>query len=317
VHYLELPDLAGRQRERRANMKSCKAIYSIATAVLCVVLAVTGTSAVWAQARTTPVEVKNQVGLDPANNTVKAVQSGSWTATVAGTLAATQSGEWNVGITGTPGVTQSGTWNVGITGTPAVGIDPANNTVKAAQSGTWNVNVANAPNVSVTNTPNVAVTNIPTVNINGTPNVAVTNTPTVNINSTNNTVKAPTQWNKIRLWTTDQVIAHTGTIQSANLQTAGYKEIRACIGSNSSGASLYVYVWGKTGAGSGSWAPLGKGNFAIPPANFISLGANFAPESGTCVFSFPVVSDEMLISMSNNTGGSVTVYSTSWVYLVN
>jgi len=268
-------------------MKSCKAIYSISTAVLCVVLAVTVTSAVWAQARTTPVEVKNQISIT-GNPGVS--QYGTWNVgltgtpnvNVGGTLAATQSGTWNVGITGNPLVGQFGAWNVGITGNPGV-----------TQSGPWNVGISN------------------------TPNVAVTNTPTVNISSTNNTVKAPTQWNKIRLWTTDQVIANTGTIQSANLTTAGYKEIRACIGSNSSGASLYVYVWGKSGAGSGSWVPLGKGNFAIPPANFISLGANFAPESGTCVFSFPVVSDEMLISMSNNTGGSVTVYSTSWVYLVN
>ena len=279
-------------------MKSCKAIYSIFTAVLCVILAVTGTSAVWAQARTTPVEVKNQVGIDAANNTVKAEQSGSWTANVVGTLAATQSGIWNVGITGNPLVGQYGTWNVGITGNPGV-----------TQSGPWNV--------GFTGTPNVNVANIPTVNINGTPNVSVTNTPTVNISSTNNTVKAPTQWNKIRLWTTDQVIAHMVTIQSATLTTAGYKEIRACIGSNSypSGASLYVVVWGKTGAG--SWAPLGEGSFAIPPANFISLGANFAPESGLCVFSFPVVSDEMIISIVNGTGGSVTIYSYSWVYLVN
>ena len=233
-------------------MKSCKAIYSVFTAVLCVVLAVTGTSAVWAQARTTPVEVKNQIG-----------------------------------ITGNPGVSQYGTWNVGLTGTP-------------------NVNVANTPlSVGITGTANVSVTN--------NPNVSVTNTPTVNISSTNNTVKAPTQWNKVQLWTSHQVLAIGGYTDTAYFSTAGYKEIRACIASNSSSANLQVLV---AALGFGQSVVVAEGNFA-PPANFISLGGNLTCTDYKCIFSLPVMSDAMSIYIFNNTGGSVTIYSYSWVYLVN
>ena len=285
-------------------MKSCKAIYSISTAVLCVVLAVTGTSAVWAQARTTQVEVNNQVGIDPANNTVKAEQSGSWLANVAGTLAATQSGIWNVGITGIPYVAQSGTWNVGLTGDPSVSI-----------AGTPNVNVANTPTVNITGTPNVNVANTPTVSIAGTPNVNVTNTPTVNISSTNNTVKAPTQWNKIQLWTTNQVLPDSMGASSPYLTTTGYKEIRACIESSSSNTNLKVHLLAKNGAGAYSY--VATGSFAVPTANFISLGGNLTCPTYSCIFSFPVIADMMYIVISNLTGGSITVFNTSWVYLVN
>jgi hypothetical protein len=91
--------------------------------------------------RTTPVTVKNLLGIDPNNNTVKAQQLGAW----------------NVNITGSATVTQSGSWSVGLTGSP-------------------NVTIANSPSVTITNTPNVSVANIPTVKIDSTTNSVATPT---------------------------------------------------------------------------------------------------------------------------------------------
>ncbi|OFX16082.1 MAG: hypothetical protein A2Z18_05295 [Armatimonadetes bacterium RBG_16_58_9] len=216
--------------------------------VAAVCLAALLPSQVWAEGRTTPVEVKNPVSIDATSNTVKAEQSGSWTTTVAGTPAVAQSGAWNVGISGTP-----------------------------------NMNVAN--------------------------------TPTVNISSTNNTVAAPTVWQKVQPWTTDQVLADGQFTTSPFIQTAGYKEFRACIGSSSSSANLRVHVLAKNGAGAYT-TTVAIGNFATP-ANFISDNSNFSCPAGRSIFSFPVLSDVMYLQVSNSTGGSVTVYNWSWVYLVN
>jgi hypothetical protein len=59
-----------------------------------------------------------------------------------------------------------------------------------------------------------------------------------------------------------------------------------------------------------------QGNFATP-ANFISDNSNFSCPFGRSIFSFPVLSDVMYMQVFNSTGGSVTVYNWSWVYLVN
>jgi len=101
------------------------------------------------------VDVKRTVSvalgsaLPAGSNVIGGVtQSGTWTATVSGTVAATQSGTWNVGLsTGSNvigSVTQSGTWNVGsITTLPALPTG-ANVIGAVTQSGIWNVSVNSA-----------------------------------------------------------------------------------------------------------------------------------------------------------------------------
>ena len=70
----------------------------------------------------------------------------------------------------------------------------------------------------------------------------------------------------------------------------------------------------KTGAG--GYDAVAIGNFA-PPASFISNNSNFTCPTNWSIFSFPVLSDTMYISIINWTGGTVTIYNWSWVYLVN
>lgn len=85
------------------------------------------------QARTTPVDVKNPVSIDstnnivkalidPLGNTVKAIQSGTWSVNVNGTP--------TVAVTNTPSITVSGTPNVAVTNSPTVKISAVDNNVK-------------------------------------------------------------------------------------------------------------------------------------------------------------------------------------------
>ncbi|MBI2844672.1 MAG: hypothetical protein HYX78_14860 [Armatimonadetes bacterium] len=234
-------------------------------AASCAIATVFSTVPGQAQARTTPVEVTNLLGIDPNNNTVKAQQLGAWTVSLSGTAAVTQSGSWSVGITGTP-------------------------------------------NMNVANTPNVNVANIPMVKIDSATN-------TVKIDSNANTVKTPTQRNMVQLWTTNQTVNNGGIIFSAWISASGYKEMRFVIRSSSSSENLLVHIIPTSPTGSGYY--LGRANFAAASGSSFATGGNWVAEGGTCVFSMPVVADLYVLQLKNNTGGTVTVYDSSWAYLVN
>lgn len=97
-----------------------KNLFNIVCILLAsVVLGIAMVTPVLAQERSTPVTVQNAVDIDPANNTVKAQQSGTWNTTVSG----------SVSVSNTPNVSVTNTPNVNIANTPTVAISSTNNTV--------------------------------------------------------------------------------------------------------------------------------------------------------------------------------------------
>lgn len=261
------------------------------------------TVAAYAEARSTPVEVKNSplVRIDESGNRVVAFQNEPWSVS--------QSGAWSVGITNTPNVSVTNTPSVSVSNSPTVKIDGTTNTVKASQNGAWNVGVTGTAavtqsgtwNVGVSGTPNVNVANIPSVSVSNTPNVSVSNSPVVKIDNIQNVVSTPTRGAGFLLFTENQVIPIGGSIISPTFNCTGFKELRFLIESNWGASTLYTSVEFQSPLGSGYWSGVYTHYMTISPA----------------AFSAPVYGAYGRIRVTNNVGSPVTIYSQSWVYMVN
>ncbi|MBN1193218.1 MAG: hypothetical protein JXA36_05980 [Coriobacteriia bacterium] len=275
------------------------------------ILSAIGATPLWAVARTTPVEILNTpfVGIDPDNCTVKAVQAEPWYMNILGTpnfnvansptvkidgttntvkidattntVKATQSGAWNVGITGTPSVAQSGTWNVGVSSMPTVNV----NTHAVTQSGTWNVGINGTPGVSVSNTPSVTVSN----------------SPTVRIDSAANAVDTPTRGYAMLLFGSNQVIPTGSQAISSAFNCSGYKEVRFAISTNYAASTIYASVEFQSPLGATYWSSVYTQ----------SLNNHYT------AFCVPVYNASCRVRIVNNVGATATIYSESWVYMVN
>jgi hypothetical protein len=249
----------------------------------------------WAASRTTPVEVLNTpfVGIDASNSTVKAVQVEPW----------------YMNILGTP--------NFNVANSPTVKIDGTTNTVKAAQSGTWNVGVSSMPTVNVnthavtqSGTWNVGISGTPNVNIANTPSVNVSNSPTVKIDATTNAVDTPTKHNAVQIWSTNQTIANLSTLTSTWIACAGYDELRFLLQSDAMSNFITVYI-----------------EFRSPSTEFVPAkavvwssgvtGGAFHDGRATLAISCPVYGDWCQVKIDNNAGVPVTVFRSSYAYLVN
>ena len=267
-----------------------------------VILSAIGATPLWAMARTTPVEVMNNllVGIDAGNNIVQAVQRDPWYVGILGTpnfnvansptvkidgttntVKAAQSGTWSVGLTGTPSVAQSGTWNVGIIGTSSV-----------SQSGTWNIGVLGTPNVNIANTPAVTIAN--------TPSVSISNSPMVKIDPAVNTVDCPTKHNMIQLWATNQTLTSGMNLYSPAFSCAGYREVRALLWSGSGGANLQAYI-----------------TFQAPTGIFFRIASTTWASGNIVTCQCPVYGDQCQIEIYNGLGFDVSIKNGSYAYLVN
>lgn len=279
------------------NTRSITLIVAVIAAMSAV-----GPTTAWAVAgRTTPVEVVNKplVGIETGNNIVQSVQLDPWYVNILGTpnfnvansptvkidgttntVKSAQSGTWSVGLTGTPSVAQSGTWNVGVSSMPTVSV----NTHAVTQSGAWNVGINNTPDVNIANTPSVSVSNSPTVRIDAAANavVAASKHNTVQLSTSNVSIPASTSWN------------------SALIDCAGYKEIRALLWSNTLSADILVYVMVRS-----------------PSGNYMT--AKVVPFQGSAVMPINclVYGDTCKIMIWNDSSVEMTLYRDSYVYLVN
>jgi hypothetical protein len=173
------------------------------------------------------------------------------------------------------------------------------------------VATATAPAWSQARTTPVEVTNDPTVKIDSTQN-------TMKIDPANNVVAAPTQSKTILPWASDQTVAAGGWLYTSTIDCRGYKELRVVLKANSTSAFLeanYTLVIRPTPSSSVTFS-VGKGNFATATTPLTTQG-NFTPASYNCIFTVPVLSDECMIGIYNGTGGEVTMYRWSSIYLVN
>ncbi|MEN6584216.1 MAG: hypothetical protein ABFD54_17360 [Armatimonadota bacterium] len=191
-----------------------------------------------------------------------------------------------------------------------ISIDQSGNTVNAQQSGTWSVGIAGIPSVNVSNTPGVIITN--------TPNVNLINSPTVQIDAKYNSVKTATQSSAMKLWNENIFVAPSGDIWSNNIYCKGYKEARIVIklGPYSNDlAKVYVNVYVFTPDGFRTF--LGKIVFSSPTVKSISQG-DLEYGTDSCIFTVPVMSDNMIIQIFNGDVKQLPIYSRdTWVYLVN
>jgi hypothetical protein len=254
------------------------------TAIIIAVCMLLAAVAAQAQTRTTPVEVVNLIGIDPAANTVKAQQSGLWSIGIQGTLDAR------------------------LVESPTVKFDTTSNTVKAQQTGTWNVGISGTPSVAQSGSWNVG--------ISGTPNMNVSNIPTVRIHGADNVVSTPTRSAAIRLWTENQELATSTSLFGPHIDTRGYREMRVVLSSPVQSTSLVVQIWAGVPDTPNTrllaYADFGAG------AESLSTQANFRPAGGQSMFTIPVIADKMIIAIRNLTGSTVTIHGGScWVYLVN
>ncbi len=241
---------------------------------------------VWAAGRTTPVEVMNTplVAIDPNNSTVKAVQVDPW----------------YMNILGTP--------NFNVANSPTVKIDGTTNTVKAAQSGTWNVGVSSMPTVNVnthavtqSGTWNVGINNTPNVNVTNTASVNVSNTPAVRIDASANAVDTPTRGRALLLFGGNQVIPTGAGVTSASFDCSGYSELRFIVSTDFAGSAIKAVVEFQS--------PLGPSFWGI--ALMRSLTDTYT------AFSVPVYGGSCRLRITNNLGATATIWSESWVYMVN
>jgi hypothetical protein len=246
---------------------------------LCMLLAAV---AAQAQTRTTPVEVVNLIGIDPAANTVKAQQSGLWSVGIQGTLDAR------------------------LVESPTVKFDTTSNTVKAQQSGMWNV--------GITGTPTVAQSGAWNVGISGTPNVNVSNSPTVRVDAAHSSVSTPTGYRMVQLFSEDRVVAANGTVTTSFLDCAGYSEMRVVMYSNTTSVDVDVSLWKRSPTN--VYLRVGRANFGTSGQS-VSNQANFTTTPTFCMFAVPVLSDRVYISVYNGTSQSITIRSHSYVMLVD
>lgn len=191
-----------------------------------------------------------------------------------------------------------------------ISIDQSGNTVNAQQSGTWSVGVTGTPNVNVSNIPGVTITN--------TPNVNLINSPAVRIDEKYNSVKTPTQSSAMKLWNENTFVAASGTTWSNNIYCKGYKEARIIIklGPYSNDLTkVYVNVYIFTPDGFKTF--LGKTAFSSPTIKSISQG-DLEYGADSCIFTVPVMSDNMAIQIYNGDVKQLPIYSRdTWAYLVN
>ncbi|MEN6373097.1 MAG: hypothetical protein ABFD64_13920 [Armatimonadota bacterium] len=204
---------------------------------------------------------------------------------------------------------QTRTTPVEVQNTPNVKVDPSGNTVKIDNTGNT-VQVSGTPNVNVTNTPNVNVGTLPAVKVDPNQN-------TIRIDSTQNTVKAPTMSNQLVLWTS-QALPHGSTISSGILSCTGYKELRivATLPSavNDAG-NIQINVRFQM-PNTGGYYLMGKGSFATPTTPLIPY-ANFTQSGGMALMIVPIMSNNVMIEIVNNTTATDTTVSAAWVYMVN
>lgn len=331
-----------------------KTPYVLAGKLLCALCAALISTPALAQARTTPVTIENAptVDVDTIRNDVRVRQSGDWNIGVLGVLDVRLAQSGLVGIDpdsntvrldssgGTPlSVAQAGNWNVGILGTPGVSvanmptvkIDATTNTVKSQQSGVWTVEVEGTSSVNVANTPNVSVSNSPTVKldattntvkaqqngtwsvgISGTPDVNVVNTPTVTTQTRHNTL-AP-------FWTTGITVSNGSVINTQLFNCAGYKEMRIVLFTNFTGTlpyNLKVRVMHVLPNGAHDW--IGQFDFDGDTMPMISAPTFDGSRAGERLLAvtYPVISDEFYLQVSNFTGVDVDFSGKSTIYLVN
>ena len=179
---------------------------------------------------------------------------------------------------------------------------------------TPSVSVTGTPTVSVTGTPNVSVTNTPSVNVANSPSVTVGNSPTVKIDSTDNVVRTTTKHITVIPWSSNQTLDNNSYIETALIDTAGYKEIRAEFLASVTSANLSVEY--DVECAPGRDKRIGTFSFGggLPS---ISGQAGFDLVPDTCAFTVPVMADKARFQVMNTTGASVTVYDECYIYLVD
>lgn len=170
--------------------------------------------------------------------------------------------------------------------------------------------------VTVENTPSVSIFNVPTVRFDPTGNTVKaeqSGTWSVGISTSANTVKAPTQSQMFQCWSTDQVVPDAGSVTWHSPDLSGYKEARALLFANSALPSLKLSVAfvGPVSTNSVGWCTFYPGSVGI------ITQANFAPINYQCAFTTPLMSDRLVLTVQNNTGGPVTISRLGWVYVVN
>lgn len=273
------------------------------TAFLVVVIGVFCATAVSAQGRTTPVEVKNTplVQIDEGANKVSASQSGDWGVAILGIPSVAQGGAWNVGITNTPNVSVTNTPNVSVTNSPTVKIDGTTNVVKSSQYGAWSVGVSGTAAVTQSGTWTVGLSGTPNVNVTNTPSVSVSNSPVVRIDGTANVVYTPTKGRAVLLFGSNQVIPTGSSVTSATYDCTGYKELRFLIENNNAGSALRALIEFQS--------PLGAGFWSIVHTEYVTDNA--------MAFSVPVYGASCRVRIVNSLGSTTTIWSQSWVYMVN
>ncbi len=199
--------------------------------------------------------------------------------------------------------------------TNPVEIDPTANTVRAQQSGGWEVGILGTPGVAQAGTWNVGILGTPGVNVVNSPTVSIDPANnTIGIDANNNSVKTSTQSQMIQAWSGDQTLSSGQGVFTPLIDCRGYKELRGMFMANFTLVGLKVRVYAK--GPSGAMPTLGSFNFGTTTQS-ISSHANFVPDPGRCLFVIPVMADIMRLYVINETAFNVTLYESSWIYLVN
>ena len=167
-----------------------------------------------------------------------------------------------------------------------------------------------------TRTTPVTIFEVPTVKFDPTGNTVQAQQSgvwSVGISPTDNTVKTQAASAIYQCWTTDQVLASGESISWYSPDLSGFTEARVMLLSNSAHPDLKATT---SFVGPSSTVSIGACTFYPGTVGLITQ-ANFAPINYQSVYTVPLMSNRMWITVKNNTTASVTIRKDSWVYVVN
>ncbi len=180
-----------------------------------------------------------------------------------------------------PAFTQVRTTPVEVRNEPVVKLDPTNNTVNAQQSGTWSVGIDSSANL-VSERPRHYVG---------------------------------------RLWDSDRVVAPGPSILlSVAVCLDNYREVRAVIKTTQPvGTPSQLRVWIRLYSLDypHPYLDVGYVTFGQPNEPFVKSATNYYQQSSVCMLSFPVWGRYVAFYVQNLTPDTVTISSSSYVYLIN